>query len=128
MRCLVFILMLVWVGRTFAQSGYGGNSPYEGTGSYRPSVYYTIPVLDFWFRQPWKDKAYLFPEYYDGRIELKNGDVTSVPMKLNYNILLERVEIVDGDTTVNVLKKYPKAKFVWIGEHKFYHSKTYGYL
>jgi hypothetical protein len=94
----------------------------------RDSVYFTLPINQYWYNQPWRDSVYRFPEFRQGRFEFANGFSPSTTLNMNYNIFLETIDTKDSAGQVRRVGKFPEIKFIWIGDRKFYNHPNFSYL
>lgn len=91
--------------------------------------YYVIPPSEYWHAQSWsKDSVYLFPEFQESKIELSNGYSPSAPLVMNYHLFLEKFFVKSQGQELTPFDFADEIKYIWIGDHKFIHSKQFGYL
>ena len=111
---IVFLFILFGTVKLAAQPGLSsGMTHYANVQVFR---------LKAWTRMTgnqWRDIIYRFSEFQEGRITLREGYSPEHPLKLNYNIHLDRVEFLSEKGDTNVFNNSPQIKSITIGTQFF---------
>lgn len=91
--------------------------------------FFTIPPNEYWHAQPWsRDSLNLFPEFQESKLEFNNGFTPTSQLLMNYNLFTEKFLVKESEEHITPFEFTNEVKYIWIGDHKFIHSKQFGYL
>lgn len=124
-------LLLVLIARPmFGQDGVeGAGYAVRSTPTLPTDIkYFTLSPFEHWHNKPWKDSVYRFPQFEQARLVFDTGFSPSHTLMMNYNIYLETMDVMRENNEKWVMKKFPTLKYILIGDHKFLHDRSIGYL
>jgi len=130
MKFIVTVLVITCVfANAFAQDGYGSTSIYDRVGVVPKDEHvFVLPPNGNWDQQRWKDSVYRFDSFQPGKFEMITGFTPSHRPMLNYNVLLETMDLLQPSGEIMVMRKSPDVRAVWVGDHKFIYDQSFGYL
>lgn len=79
-------------------------------------------------KREWNNVIYSFPEFQEASIALQGGFSPSRKLRLNFNIYLERIEIITESGDTIDFKNSAEIKSIKTADHLFYNDYPNGYV
>jgi hypothetical protein len=126
---LLLLLLLIAVTQAAAQDGYGSTSIYDRVVQLpKGKHFFVILPNEKWESQKWKDSVYRFDSFQTGKLIMANGFVPSHRPMLNYNLMIEAMDIKQPTGEIVTMRRSPTIVAVYVGDTKFVYNPSFGFL